>query len=155
MKFYCVEYTNKEEKFYEFFLAENDIQASETMDVLASYDMINQYSIYATNINMFTKLEIKYIIKKVLNKEPFMSKKRMLGAIHHTFIKRYERYHNTNLPFFYGNDYRKDGYEIVTKYHEDILEELHKEEYIIYKKHVGKYYENGRNYTHYIMEIKK
>jgi hypothetical protein len=154
MKFYCVEYQNKEEKFYEFFQAENDIKANETMDILASYDMINQYDIFTTNIDMFNKDEIKYIIQKVLNKESFMTKKTMLGAIHHTFIKRYERYHETNLPFFYGNDYKKIGFEIVNSYHENLMEELYKEGYFTYEEQTGKYYQKGKNYTHYIMKIK-
>jgi hypothetical protein len=154
MKFYVVEYKNKDEKFYEFFQAENDSKANETMDILASYDMINQYEIHTTTIDMFNKTEIKYIIQKVLEKETFMTKKQMLGSIHHTFIKKYERYFKTNLPFFYGNDYKKIGYEIVNSYHEIYLEELYKDGYITYEKQIGKYYEKGKNYTHYIMKIK-
>lgn len=150
---YCIEYSNEQERFFNFFQTEKE-KLNDEMDVRASYDMLNMYSILLTEVKLLNKEEVKYCVKKVIEKEPFMTKTNMLGALHHTTVNRYQREYGNNLCFHYGNNYKVEGYDIVAKHNEKLLTELYNDGLFTYEKYKGSYKYNGKDYDHYILKLK-
>lgn len=101
---------------------------------------------------LLNKEEVKYCVKKILDKQSFTTKSDLLGNLHHVTITRYMRHYKDENPMI-DRVYQLNGKKSVNVHNSEILNELIKEGFVTYDKVNGKYHRKGKIYEHHILKV--
>ncbi|MFP3727492.1 hypothetical protein U8V72_20125 [Priestia filamentosa] len=104
------------------------------------------------HMRLLNKDEVKYCIKKILENEPFTTKKYMIGKLHHITAHRFMRHFNAEHPIV-DREYKLVGIKEVNEHNEKMIKALTREGFIKYEKHRGSYKYKGKAYNHFIIKI--